>query len=96
MLDLKARFDEAGAPFAAMDLTLLPPLPEEGPRPDGEICVEDFPCDAIVPNGLADRIREADQALKEHYAQDDAGTEASGGDPVPIASGVIKSYQTDG
>ena len=35
MLDLKARFDEAGAPFAAMDLTLLPPLPEEGPRPDG-------------------------------------------------------------
>lgn len=72
MLDLKARFDEAGAPFAAMDLTLLPPLPEEGPRPDGEICVEDFPCDAIVPNGLADRIREADQALKEHYAQDDA------------------------
>lgn len=72
MLDLKARFDEAGAPFAAMDLTLLPPLPEEGPRPDGEICVEDFPCDAIVPNGLADRIREADQALKEHYAQEDA------------------------
>ena len=66
MLDLKARFDEAGAPFAAMDLTLLPPLPEE------EICVEDFPCDAIVPNGLADRIREADQALKEHYAQEDA------------------------
>lgn len=72
MLDLKARFDEAGAPFAAMDLTLLPPLPEEGPRPDGEICVEDFPCDAVVPNGLADRIREADQALKEHYAQEDA------------------------
>ena len=34
--------------------------------------MEDFPCDAIVPNGLADRIREADQALKEHYAQDDA------------------------
>ena len=72
MLDLKARFDEAGAPFAAMDLTLLPPRSVDGQRPDGEIRVEDFLCNAFVPNGLADRIREADQALKEHYAQEDA------------------------
>ena len=72
MLDLKARFDEAGVPFAAMDLTLLPPRSEDGQRPDGEIRVEDFLCDAIVPDGLADRIREADQELDEYYAREDA------------------------
>ena len=72
MLDLKARFDEAGVPFAAMDLILLPPRSEDGQRPDGEIRVEGFPCDAIVPDGLVDRIREADQELKDYYAQEDA------------------------
>ena len=40
MLDLKARFDEAGVPFAAMDLTVQPPRAEDGQRPDGEIRVE--------------------------------------------------------
>ena len=72
MLDLKARFDEAGAPFAAMDLTLLPTPARGGTAADGRSVWRTSPCDAIVPNGLADRIREADQALKEHYAQDDA------------------------
>lgn len=72
MLDLKVRFDEAGVPFAAMDLTLLPPRSEEGARPDGEIRVENFPCDEIVPDGLADHIRKADQELKDHYAKEDA------------------------
>lgn len=72
MLDLKARFDEAGVPFAAMDLTVQPPRAEDGQRPDGEIRVEGFPCDAIVPDGLVDRIREADQELEEYYAQEDA------------------------
>ena len=71
-LDLKARFDEAGVPFAAMDLTVQPPRAEDGQRPDGEIRVEGFPCDAIVPDGLVDRIREADQELEEYYAQEDA------------------------
>lgn len=72
MLDLKARFDEAGVPFAAMDLILLPPRSEDGQRPDGEIRVESFPCDAIIPDGLANRIREADQELKDYYAKEDA------------------------
>ena len=72
MLDLKARFDEAGVPFAAMDLTVQPPRAEDGQRPDGEIRVEGFPCDAFVPDGLVDRIREADQELEEYYAQEDA------------------------
>lgn len=72
MLDIKARFDDAGIPFAAMDFTLQYPKPEEGRRPEGEVSVANFPYDELHEDGLADRIIEADKALKEYYAEQDA------------------------
>ena len=88
MLELKDRFNEAGVPFAAMDLTVQPPRAEDGQRPDGEIRVEGFPCDAIVPDGLVDRIREADQELEEYYAQEDAERKRQEAALVPIDPGA--------
>jgi len=63
MLDIKAKMDEAGIPFRAMDFHLQPPLPEEGPRTGKRIDVSDFPAADIYADGLADRIAAA--AAKE-------------------------------
>lgn len=72
MLDIKAQFDNAGIPFAAMDFTLQYPKPAEGRRPQGEVSVEQFPYGEIYEDGLVDRLTAADTALKEHYAKLDA------------------------
>lgn len=72
MLDIKARFDEAGIPFAAMDLTLWQPKDNSGKRPEGEISVAHFPYDAIYAEGMRGRVEEAHQALEAYYAEMDA------------------------
>ena len=73
MLEIKARFDDAGVPFAAMDFTLQYPRSEEtGKRPEGDVRVAQFPYDAICEDGMVDRVKSADQALKEYYAEQDA------------------------
>lgn len=69
MLNIKARFDEAGIPFAAMDFTLWHPKDEDGKRPEGEISVAHFPYDAIHADGMRGRVEEADRALEAYYAE---------------------------
>lgn len=72
MMGIKAQFDDAGIPFAAMDFTLQYPKPEEGKRPEGEVSVANFPYDEIYEDGMIDRVIAADNALKEYYAEQDA------------------------
>ena len=48
------------------------PLPAEGPRPEGQIGVADFPYDESYEDGMPDRVFEADKALKAYYAEQDA------------------------
>ena len=72
MLDIKARFDDAGIPFAAMDFTLWYPKPTEGKRIEGEVSVAQFPYDDIYADGMIDRVKAADKALREYYAEQDA------------------------
>ena len=72
MLGIKEQFDAAGIPFAAMDFTLQYPRPEEGPRPEGEISVADFPYNEIYEDGMQERVSEADKALTAYYEEQDA------------------------
>ena len=72
MVDIRARFDDAGVPFAAMDFTLQYPRPEEGKRPEGEVSVAQFPYDDIREDGMIDRVKAADQILREYYEEQDA------------------------
>ena len=72
MLDIRSEFDKANIPFRAMDFVLQSPLPEEGPRTEEDIRVEDFRYEDIHEEGLADRIAQADVDLKAYYAAQDA------------------------
>ena len=72
MLNIKTIFDDAGIPFVAMDFTLQYPIPEGGQRPDEEVRVDGFLYDAIYEDGMIDRVKEADKALKAYYAEQDA------------------------
>lgn len=69
MLGVRAKFDSAGVPFAAMSFTLQQPLPDDGPRPEDEIHVAHFPCGDIRPDGMTDRVQQAHDALSEYYRQ---------------------------
>ena len=71
MMGVKAQFDDAGIPFAAMDFTLQYPKPEEGKRPEGEVSVANFPYAEIYEDGMIDRVIAADKALEEYYAEQD-------------------------
>lgn len=72
MLEIRAVMDEAGIGFRAMDFSLQPPLPPEGPRPDMEIAVKDFPYEDIYEEGMVERILEANKSLRAYYAEQDA------------------------
>ena len=69
MLEVKEMFDGAGIPFYAMDFCLQYPLPEEGPRPDGDIRVEHFLYADIYEEGLAQRLEEAHNELQAYYEE---------------------------
>lgn len=71
MLNIRKYFDSKGICFAAMDFTLQYPRPEEGVRPDDYIGAEDFLYGDIVEENLVERVKEADEALKQRYAEMD-------------------------
>lgn len=71
LLDIREEFDEANIPFRAIDFTLQPPLPEEGPRTGFEIHFDNFPYEDIYEEGLEDRIKAAHDALESYYAEQD-------------------------
>lgn len=80
MLGIKAIFDEADLPFAAMDFVLEHLKPVAGDKVGEEVRVENFLYDEIKQENFAERIAEADKALKEKYAEMDkeAGLLTSG------------------
>ena len=69
MLDIKTYFDAANIPFAAMDFTLQYMKTEDGTHSDEEVRVENFPYEDIYPEGMNDRVLEADKALKAFYEE---------------------------
>lgn len=71
MLGIRAEFDKANIPFRAIDFTLQPPLPEEGPRTGFEIHFDNFRYEDIYEEGLVDRIKAAHEALEAYYAEQD-------------------------
>lgn len=71
MLAIRDIFDTEGVSFAAMDFTLQYPKPEDGMRAEGYIGVENFLYDEITGDKLAERIAEADKALKAKYEEMD-------------------------
>lgn len=71
LLGVRARFDEAGIPFAAVDLTLQQPKSEDGKRPGEELGVLRFPYADIREEGLVQRVEEADRARQEYFARMD-------------------------
>lgn len=75
LLDIRAEFDEANIPFRAIDFTLQYPRPEEGPRPDDYIGVENFSYEDIYEEGLVARVQAADSELKAYRGKLDAEME---------------------
>lgn len=71
LLELKAAMFAGGAPFYCVDFTLEHPKAEDGARPEGRVEVDGFLWEDIQEEGLADRIRAADAALKAYYASED-------------------------
>ena len=55
-----------------MDFTLWYPRGEEVTRPEGEVSVAQFLYADIYEDGMAQRVEEADEALKDYYAEQDA------------------------
>jgi len=72
MLGIRAEFDKANIPFRTMDFVLQLPLPEDGPRLDEEVRVENFGYEEIYEEGLLDRIKAAHEELEAYYAEQDA------------------------
>ena len=68
LLDIRSQFDHANIPFRAIDFVLQLPRPEEGPRPDEEVRIENFLYENIYEEGLADRIAQAHAELEAYYA----------------------------
>lgn len=72
LLDIRGQFDNANIPFRAINFVLETPLPEEGPRTEDDIRIEDFRYEEIVEEGLAERIAEAHAKREAEYAARDA------------------------
>lgn len=74
LLDVKDIFNSAGIEFYAIDCVVEYPKPEdEGEeRRDGRVEVENFLCEDIYEEGLADRVKEANRKAEEYHAERDA------------------------
>ena len=72
ILGIRAEFDKAIIPFRTMDFVLQLPLPEEEPRPDEEVRVEDFRYEDIHQENLIARIKAAHEELEAYHAEQDA------------------------
>lgn len=75
MLGVKALFDEADLPFAAMDFVLEHLKPVSGDKVGEEVRVENFLYDDIKEEGLEERVAEADKVLREKYEKMDKEAE---------------------
>lgn len=66
---VREEFDEAGAPFRAIDLTLRHSKTETGSVPKGELNIINFNYDDIYKDDLAEKVKKADREAKEYYAK---------------------------
>lgn len=71
LVGIRGEFDKAGVPFRAISLTLRHPKTEDGPWDEEYIGVEHFPYDDIYTDGMAERVKAADEALKAQRAEQD-------------------------
>ena len=71
LLGIKEIFDKENLSFYMIDCVLEYPRPEsdDGPWREGRTEVIDFLYDDIYKEGLAERVRVADQNAKDHWAQ---------------------------
>lgn len=76
LLEIKRLMDAGGVPFYAIDLVLEYPRPESGTRPEGRIETKDFLYTDIYPDGLAERVRASDAAVRRFYSTMDAEKKA--------------------
>ena len=72
LLDVKDIFNSAGIEFYAIDCVVEYPKPEDGQeRREGRVEVENFLCEDIYEEGLAQRVEEANRKAEEYHAQQD-------------------------
>lgn len=75
LLELKEVFDRKNVPFYSIDFVLeYPRKPEDGTTKDGRVNVEGFLYSDIYEEGLAERIRIADEKLNAYYTEQDKMT----------------------
>ncbi len=76
MVQIRSIMDDAGVGFRVMDFCLQPSMPQEGPRPENWIGTGNFPYEDIYEEGMVERVKAADEALKAYYAEQDAKKDA--------------------
>lgn len=69
LLDIKKEFEDAGAPFKAIDLTLRSSKIETNNKNQEQIDILEFNSDDIYEEGLVGRVKKADKDAKEYYAK---------------------------
>ena len=71
LLGLKQIFDDAGVRFHIIDCVLEYPKPEDGICKDGRVEVIGFLYSNIYEEGMADRVRIADESARNHHNEQD-------------------------
>lgn len=71
ILAIRRVMDNAGVPFYAMEFHLEEPLPEDGGRREKSIDVLEILYEDIQEESMVQRVKQADEAAKEYYAQED-------------------------
>ena len=72
LVEVKRLLDEAGVSFYAVHFVLQYPREEEGNWPEGRVEALEFLATDIYEEGMAERMKAADEAAKAYYASEDA------------------------
>lgn len=71
MLHIRSIFDDADVPFRMLDFVLRKPRPADGaPWPEDAVYAQILYED-MVPEGMTERVRESNDAIRERYAEMD-------------------------
>lgn len=72
LLDIRRIFDDAGVSFYIIDCVLEYPRVEDGTRSDDRVEVMNFLYESIYEEGMAERVRQSNDAADAYYAEQDA------------------------
>lgn len=72
LLETKKMLEEANVPFFATNFVLQYPKNEDSTRPEGRVEVMEFLWSDIYEEGMAERVRAADEVARAYHAQQDA------------------------